>query len=117
MKATVIIANIFDQILEETEKDLIVIKDGKIFRGALFFELDKEYEEIAEILDKVEVEGSALDIIMEAYKLKKKHNLLKGDNMTLKTMLHWQFINGLTDEMFTYGYGYKNDNELLAHIN
>jgi hypothetical protein len=33
----------------------------------------------------------------------------------LKTMLHWQFINGFSDEMLD-GYKYKTDSEFLASL-
>lgn len=114
MKATVKIANVYDTICKDTTKDLVVEKDGQTFIGALFFK-QEEWDKIEDTVESTEVDGTAFDIMMAAYELKKKHGLLAKDDKTLTTMMHWQFINGLTDEMLD-GYGYENDTAYLASI-
>lgn len=110
IKATVKIAKVYNTLLEEESTQLIVEKDGKVYEGALFFELDP-YDEITEILEQREVTGAEWGIIYEAYKLMEKHGLTKKS--TLKTMLHWQWINGLTEKCFDGAYKFENDAELL----
>ena len=70
MKASVRIANVYDNILEETTKKLVVVKDRKTYIGALFFKKDKE-EEVKKVHDRTEVDGTALDIVLAAYDLLK----------------------------------------------
>lgn len=115
MKASVRIANVYDSLLEETKKDLVVVKDRKTYIGALFFRKE-EWETVKKVFEKVEVEGSALDIILAAYKLRQKHGLVAKDDKSLLTMLHWQHVNGLTDEILTEQYSYDSDTAYLASL-
>lgn len=115
MKASVRIANVYDEILEETTKELVVVANRKSFVGALFFRKEK-WEKVKKVIDKVDVEGSALDIVLAAYNLKKKYGMLAKDDKTLQSMAHWQFVNGLTDEWIDM-HLYKNDTEFLASLN
>ena len=117
MKATVSIANVYDDILKEYSKDLVVICDGKTHMGCLFFEKE-EWDRIGEYIDTVDVDGSSIDVCLEAYKLLEKHNMLARDGKTLLTMFHWQWVNGLGEdpELCSGMYEYKNDTELLNNI-
>lgn len=115
MKFTIKIANVYDTILEETKKELVVIKDRKTYIGALFFRKE-ETEVVKKVFDRVDIDGSAFDAMIAAYHLMKKHDRIAKDDKTLKTMMHWQYVNGLTDEMLLDGYKFKNDTELLENI-
>ena len=66
-------------------------------------------------IEEIEVEGSVLEIMLVAYNLKKKHDMIAKDDKTLQTMLHWQHVNGFSDEIFDT-YRYKNDTEYLASL-
>lgn len=115
MKAIVKIANVYNEILEETNEELVVEKDGKVFLGALFFQVE-EWEKVQDTIDEVVVDGNALDIVMAAYELKEKHGMLAKDGKSLMTMLHWQYTNGVTDEMFIDSYRCKNDQEFIERF-
>lgn len=114
MKFSIRIANVYDDILEETRKELVVVKDRKTYIGALFFRKN-EWEKVTKVFDRIDIEGSALDAMLAAYELKKKHGLLAKDDKTLLCMMHWQYVNGLTDDLITRC-GFKNDTEFLATI-
>lgn len=111
MKATVKIANVYNAILEETKADLVVIKEDKTYIGKLFFEQD-DHEEVRETIYEAEVDGTAKEVMLKAYKLVKKAGMVARDNKSLKCMLHWQYMNGFSDEMFD-SYKYQDDTELL----
>lgn len=115
MNAKVRIQNVYDEILEETNQELVVVKDRKTFIGALFFKKEK-WNKPRKIVEEVIVEGSALDVMLAAYNLMKKYNMTKKDDKTFKTMVHWQYINGFSDECITDGYKFKNDTEYLASL-
>lgn len=110
MKASIRIADVYCEILEESKKKLVIVKNHKTYVGALFFEKDP-WEKVKKVYDRVDIDGTAVDILVEAYELLKAHGMLTKD--TLQTMAHWQYVNGLTDEMITDGYGCKDDEELL----
>ena len=115
MKFSIRIANVYNTILEETKKEIVIVKDRKTYIGALFFKKD-ETEVVKKVFDRVDFEGSAQEAMVKAYHMMKEHGLTKKDDKTLKTMLHWQYVNGLTDEMCNIGYKFKTDTELLASI-
>ena len=112
MKFSIRIANVYDAILEETTKEIVIVKDRKTYIGALFFKKD-ETQLVKKVIERIDFEGNAQGAMVTAYNLMKKHGMAKRD--TLKTMMHWQFINGMTDEMST-AYGFKSDEEFLASI-
>lgn len=107
------IAKVYNEILEETSNELIIENNDKVHIGALFFEIDDD-EKVLEVIEEIETTGTAKDFIITAYNLMKKYDLLKDG--TLKTMAHWQYINGVTNEMLD-GYKYNSDSEYLAAIN
>lgn len=112
MRATVMIAKVYNTILGETKKKIIFFRDGKVFEGALFFPMDAE-DLIMEVISVKYVDGTVWDVMLEAYTSMKVYGMLAKDDNTLKTMLHWQNINGFSDEMFIDAYGCKNDTEYL----
>lgn len=114
MKALVGIAKVYDTILEETKERLVIVKDNETFIGALFFK-QAEWDIINEYVEQVEVDGSVLDIILKAIELKKKYNL-KVYPTTIKTMIHWQHVNGFSNELFIDAYSYENDIEYLKSL-
>ena len=114
MNVKVRIQKVFDDITKETKQELVVVNGKKTFIGALFFK-KKEWNKPKKIVEELVVEGSALDVMLAAYNLMKKYDMIAKDDKTLKTMLHWQFINGFSDEMLD-GYKYKTDSEFLASL-
>lgn len=114
MKISIRIANVYDTLLEETKKEIVIVKDRKTYVGALFFRKD-ETEVVKKVFEKIEFEGNAQEAMIKAYQMMKEHGLIAKDDKTLKTMLHWQYMNGLTDEIVCT-YGFKNDTEYLASL-
>lgn len=112
MRATVMIAKVYDNILGETRKKVIFFRDGKVFEGALFFPMEAE-DMIMEVISVKYIDGTVWDIMMEAYGSMKVYGMLAKDDCTLHTMLHWQHVNGFSEEMFLDRYGTKNDTEYL----
>ena len=115
MKFSIRIANVYNTILEETKKELVIVKDRKTYIGKLFFKKD-ESEMVKKVFERIDFEGSAQDAMVVAYNLLKKYDMLAKDDKTLKTMLHWQYTNGLTDDIISVGYRYNTDTELLVSI-
>ena len=114
---TVKIQDVYNSILDETDKRLVVVKGiyEKCYIGTLFFEIDAfeclkgdAYEYV--ILE----EPTGKDICITAYELLKKHGMLMRD--TLKTMLHWQSIHGVTEDIYIEGYKCETDEELLETL-
>ena len=114
MNVKVRIQKVFDDITKETKQELVVVNGKKTFIGALFFKKE-EWNKPKKIVEELVVEGSALDVMLAAYNLMKNHDMIAKDDKTLKTMLHWQFINGFSDEMLD-DYKYKTDSEFLASL-
>ena len=100
--AIVMIAKTYDTILGTTKKNLVVYRDLSATHM------------ITEVIASKYVEGTTWDIIEEAYYQLKVNGMLAKDDSTLLTMLHWQYINGFSSEMFIDIYEVKNDTEYLA---
>ena len=111
--ANVMIAKVYNTILGEMKKRLVVFTEGKVFEGSLFWPMEPD-DMIMEIVSVNHVEGTVWDVMLEAYAALKVNGMLAKDNSTLKTMLHWQHIHGFSDEMFIDAYGAKTDEEYLA---
>ena len=114
MKFSIRIANVYDTILEESKKDIVIVKDRKTYIGALFFKKD-ETQVVQKVFERVDFEGNTLDAMIKAYHMMKNHGLTAKDDKTLLTMLHWQYVNGLTEEMCN-AYDFKTDTDFLASI-
>lgn len=114
MKFSIRIANVYNTILEETQKEIVIVKDRKTYIGALFFKKD-ETQVVRKVFEREDIEGSALDAMLTAYRMMKAHGLTKKDDKTLMTMMHWQYVNGLTNELLG-GYGFRTDSEFLASL-
>lgn len=115
MKAIIKIQNVFDEILEETTPELVITSGKKTFIGALFFPREK-WEKPRKVLEQIEAEGEPLKILLSAYALLKRHNMTKADDRTFKTMVHWQYINGFSDEMATDNYKFQNDTDYINYL-
>lgn len=116
MDANVMIAKVYNTILGDFEKRLIVFKDsGKVFEGTLFFPLEPD-DVIMEIVSVNHVEGTVWDIMLEAYSALKVNGMLAKDGMTLMTMLHWQHVNGFSDEMFLDAYDLNDEEYLILKL-
>lgn len=111
--ANIMIAKVYDNILGELKKKLIVFTEGKVFEGALFWPMDPN-DMIMEVVSVNHVEGSVWQVILNTYGLLKANGMLAKDDKTLLTMLHWQHVNGFSEEMFIDAYGTENDTEYLA---
>ena len=114
MKAVVRIQSVYNETLEKGKQDLVIEANEKVYVGALFFGQDED-DVLQDIIEEIEVEGSVLEIMLVAYNLKKKHDMIAKDDKTLQTMLHWQHVNRFSDEIFDT-YRYKNDTEYLASL-
>lgn len=110
--ANVMIAKVYNNIIGEMDKRLIVFRDGKVYEGALFFPLDAD-DMIMEIVSINHVEGTVWDVMNEAYAVLKVNGMLAKDEKTLLTMLHWQYINGFSKEMFLDIYKVDTDEEYI----
>lgn len=108
--ANVMIAKVYNTIVGDIKKRLVVFKDGRVFEGALFWPMDVD-DMIMEIISVNHVEGTVWDVMIEAYASLKANGMLAKDDQTLKSMLHWQHVNGFSDEMFIDAYGTKSDTE------
>lgn len=84
-----------DLVLQEETNNIIFIKDDKIFKDALFFELDNQYEKIIKVYKEITFEGSEINVLKNVLDFYMK-NAIKVYKDTLKTLQHWQFINGFT---------------------
>lgn len=104
------IQDVFNGILSETKKELVVVKGlyKKVHIGPLFFEIDPYECLIPNIHKETKLDNpSAEEIILAAYNLLKEENMLKKG--TLSTMAHWQYVNGVTNEMLNSN-NYKGEN-------
>lgn len=106
------IQNVYDKILEKNIPELVIKKDNKTFIGPLFFEIE-DWEKPNKIIEKVKAEDTVLEQLIEAYYLMKKHNMTANDDKTFATMLHWQFVNGFSDETFGELCIGKNDTQII----
>lgn len=115
MNVTLKIQNVYDDILEETKPALVLEKGKKVYIGALFFEKES-WEMRRNVIEKAEVSGSMTEILLTAYEMMKRHGMTKKDDKTLQTMAHWQYVNGVSDEMMIENYSYKNDTEYIEFL-
>jgi hypothetical protein len=115
MWAKVRIQRVHDQILNETRNELVVVRNRRSYIGTLFFEKET-WEKTGTIIEEVIVDGSTSEILIAAYKLLKKHNMLASDGQTFKTMMHWQFVNGFSNDCLTYSIGKKTDKEVFQYM-
>ncbi len=94
---------VYNKALEKVEIEVIFEKNGREFWGALFWE-NEEWIKILEVLETVEVDDKyerheVLSCVQKYIELSEKY---RGDvcKDTLVTMLHWQYINGFSKEIF-----------------
>ena len=115
MNAIIKIQNIYDEILEETEPKLVLEKGKKVYVGALFFECEK-WQKRRKVLEQIEVNGSMTEILLTACDMLKRHNMTKADDKTFQTMAHWQYMNGVSDDMMIENYGFKSDTDYIEFL-
>ncbi len=100
------IAKIYNGLTEETKTKGIFTRNGKDFYGPLFWEKDED-EEIKDVLAEVKMpdgeneEAEITCVIDEYIELAKKHGVKVYED-TVKTMKHWQFMNGFSDVIFSH---------------
>ena len=111
MKVIIKIANVYDGLLEETRKELVIVKGNRVYIGKLFFKKE-DFEIVRRTKNSVRFEGNAEEIMLKAYEMCKEEGMIAKDDKSLLTMMHWQYMNGLTDEMID-SYKYKSDTEYL----
>lgn len=117
MKTTVKICRIYDEILNEERTDVLFDANGKQYLGALFFEKEK-YEKVKAVLEEAVLDTDVGTIMLTAYEMMKRFGRIAEDDKTFKTMVHWQFMNGFSDDMLSAfkAYSYKTDTELFEAI-
>ena len=116
MDVNVRIQDVYNSTLNETEKKLVVVVGlyQRVHIGTLFFKQDPYECLMPKIHESVKVESTnAKEICLVAYELLKEFGMLKKG--TLKTMAHWQHVNGVTDEMLD-GYNYDTDEEFYKSL-
>ena len=91
------IQNVRNELLEETKKQLVVVKNHNTYVGCLFFRKDED-EHLGKVFDEVIVEDEE-NAIEEMIKLLANHDMLASDGKTEATIRHWGWINNLFDEM------------------
>ena len=112
MEAVIKIATIHNELLEEDTLDVVFEAGEVTYIGALFFKKD-DIEEITEVLEEKTVNGSVLEVILTAYEMMKAHDLIAEDDQTLKTMLHWQYINGFSRDMISEACPYRHETDTV----
>ena len=99
MKANVKVAEVYSNILEESKLELVVIRGTETFVGGLFFKQDED-DEIREVVDEVDVDGTVEEIIDMCFYLRWRNDILHNrDGKCMSSMRHWQFMNGFSDEI------------------
>ena len=99
MKTTIKVVNVYDTLLEETKRKILVINEQKErFMGNL---LDDEKswicEEVKETLYSVEFDGSIEETIDKIVEVEIE-NEFKVYDCTKRTLAWWGYLNGLFEE-------------------
>ena len=91
------IAKIYSEILEETKIKPVAEKNGKLYRGHLFFE--PVAEKVEKVLDEIEIPDSSsnVEIAKALQPLNEKYGMNGKD--TFKTNAHWAWMNGLAENL------------------
>lgn len=114
MRVNIMIADVYNNLLEETERRIVWFRDdGKVFEGALFFPLEAD-DMITNVVESAHINADVYDVILAGYRMLEKYDMKAKDDKTLTCMLHWQHVNGFSDEMFFDIYKAKTDTEYLA---
>jgi len=93
------IAKIYDKILEETKIEPVAKKNEKLFIGHLFFEpIEQEIEDVLEEID-IPDNSSNIEIAKALFPLYKKYDLLAKDGSTFSCTAHWSWVNGLAEKL------------------
>ena len=101
MKYTVRLQKVYCDIMKETNIELVITKEDKVYIGCLFFEKAK-WENLKEVIEEEMIDTENIqDVLDIAYKFLEKHNMLAKDGGTMSCMQHWQYMNGLSDQ-FVY---------------
>ena len=91
------IANVRDGILQENKLKPVVMKNGKIFMGQLFFE--PVCEEVVQVLDEIEIPDSSSNVeIAKALQPLNAKYAMDGKD-TFGTNAHWAWMNGLAEKL------------------
>lgn len=114
MRATIKIAIIRNSLLEEDKKN-VVFETDRTFIGPLFFEKD-DMDEVVEVIEEKTVDAPVLDILLTAYDMMKRNDRIASDDSTLRTMMHWQYMNSFSDDSLSEAYGFDNDTDLLKSM-
>ena len=118
---TIKIQDVYSNILNETNKELVVTINRKTSIGPLFFQKDPD-DILKHIYSKVTLpdDTTADDIIINAYHLIKENNMVAGGHKTLITMAHWFNVNKLKQwgnyHSELYPYGYETDEEMIEAL-
>ena len=93
----------YNEIMEESNPEVLFLKNGNTFTGGLFFRLDP-WEIVEDVLEEVTVndtdeESEVLKVIQTAIEMKRRHNIKVFDDSE-RTMKHWQYVNGFSEIIF-----------------
>ena len=94
---------VYNEALEKAEIEVVFEKNGREFWGALFWE-NEEWIKIIEVLETAEIDDKyerheVLNCVQKYIELSVKYGWSVHKD-TLATMLHWQYINGFSKEIF-----------------
>lgn len=105
---TIKVVEILDNVMLETELEVLFIRNDRTYRGPLFWDFNEDRQTGSKIVkvieewitdptetskDKTQEDLTCYDIYLH---LCDKHGI-KTYESTMKTMKHWSFINGFTD--------------------
>ena len=106
MTITITIANLYNTILEEERKELIIKKGDDTFKGALMWKNEDLGDDVMRgKIEEQELEVNELNketvenIIETAIEMMNKADMKVYDS-TGKTMKHWQYLHSFSEVIF-----------------
>lgn len=94
----ILMAEVYDEILEETSVKLVAERNCKQFFGKLFFEpVAEKIQKELKVVKLPETADSKL-VVDTAYGLITEFGQLAKDGKTYSTMAHWVYMNNLISE-------------------
>lgn len=104
--AKLIVAKVYDSLMEEEETQIILFKNNKIFEASgLFFEWNEIFtQRIEKVLKEIDLSDTinASTLVNKVIELRKEFDMAVYKD-SYKTLMHWQYMNGVTNEMPNYG--------------
>lgn len=94
----ILMAEVYNEILEETSVKLVTERNGKQFFGKLFFEpVAEKIQKELKVVELPETADSKL-VVDTAYGLITEYGQLDKDGKTYSTMANWAYMNNVIPE-------------------